>query len=231
MFSIPPETPRKQRNEREKLYPAENHHEHKYPFGGNGEENVWISWSHQTDTRAHITQCGYRSTNGCIEVDTREEQDDTACHKHQEIDEDKGNVFVDSTGGDGFSVDFHGQHGVGVDDALQLKHWVLHEDEMTENLDAACGGARTAADEHQQEKDDTQKDRPSCVITDEKASGGEGRDNAKERFTEGGTEASVGAENQDQPNEYAHRKGVKQESPKLLVSQDGERLPTQREQE
>ena len=106
--SIPPKTPRKQRYQREKLHPAENHQEHEDPFGGDGEEDVGMAWSHQPDTRTHIAQGGHRSTNGGVEVDTREEQDDAASDKHQEIDEDKGDVFVDTAGGDGFFIDFHG---------------------------------------------------------------------------------------------------------------------------
>ena len=139
-------------------------------------------------------------------------------------------MFVDTTGGDGFAVHFHGQHGIGMDDAFQLEHRVLGEDEMAEDLDTTRGGARTGTDEHQQEEDDPKEGRPGCVIADEEARGGDRRDDAEERLTERGAKALVATKEQHQAYGYAQYYGVEQVGAELLVFQDGERTPTQGEQ-
>ena len=122
MTLIPPKTPRKQRNEREKLDPAEDHQKHKDPLRAQREGDIGTTWSYKSNSCAYIAQGGHRSTNGGAEVGTREEQDDGSGKEDEEINEDERDIFVDATGRNGLPVDFHGQHGVGVDDALQLKH-------------------------------------------------------------------------------------------------------------
>ena len=113
-----------------------------------------------------------------------------------------------------------------MDDALQLEYRVLGEDEMAEDLDTARGGTRTGADEHQQEEDDPKEGRPGCVIADEKARGGERRDDAEKRLTERGAKALVATKEQHQSDAHTQKDGIEQEGPELLVFQDGERLPT-----
>ena len=58
---ISPETPRKQRNQREKFHPAEEHEEHQQPLGGQREDDIRAAWSHLPETCADIAQRGYRS--------------------------------------------------------------------------------------------------------------------------------------------------------------------------
>ena len=47
---IPPETPRKQRNQREKLHPAEEHEEDEQPIGKQREKDIRTDWAHLTET-------------------------------------------------------------------------------------------------------------------------------------------------------------------------------------
>ena len=70
---IPPKTPRKQRNQREKLHPAEDHHEHEYPFGEGREGDIRKAESYLSHARAHVAQGGNRGTDGHVEIGTREE--------------------------------------------------------------------------------------------------------------------------------------------------------------
>ena len=42
-----------------------------------------------------------------------------------------------SAGGDGFSIHFHRQDGIGVNDTFQFEYRVFNEDKMTEDLDTA----------------------------------------------------------------------------------------------
>jgi len=229
--SISPKTPREQRNQREKLHPAEEHEEHEQPLGDLREEDVGAAWSYLTDARADIAQCSHRCAQGCLDVYAHGQQDDGTDEEDQEIDEDEGDVLIDAAGGDGLAVDLHGQHGAGVDDALQLEQRVLHEDEVSEDLDATRSGTRTGSDKHQQEEDDPKEGGPSRVVADEEARRSEGRDDTEERLTEGGAEALVTAEEQHQADGDAQENDVEQEGPELLVLQDGERTPTQGEEQ
>ena len=122
VFLILPKSPRKQSNQREQFHPAKDHHKHEYPFGGQGESNIRAARSHLPDTRAYIAQSGYRRAYGGVEVSPREEQNDDPNDENKKIDEDEGYILIDAAGRDGLPVDFHGQHGIGMDDTLQLQH-------------------------------------------------------------------------------------------------------------
>ena len=58
---IPPKTPRKQRNEREKFHPAEEHEEDEQPLGKQREKDIGTAWTHLTEACAYIAQRGHRS--------------------------------------------------------------------------------------------------------------------------------------------------------------------------
>ena len=153
VFLILPESPRKQSNQWEQFHPAKDHHKHEYPFGGQGKSNIRAARSHLPDTRAYIAQSGYRRAYGGVEVSPCEKQNDDSYKENEKIDENEGYILINAAGRDGLPVDFHGQHGIGVDDTLQLQHWVFNENQMTENLDTASRRARATTDEHQQEQD------------------------------------------------------------------------------
>ena len=97
-MSIFPETPRKQRNHREKFDPTEEHQQHENPFSGQGESDIRISRPRITDARADIAQGSKGSPQRGLEINARGEQDDCTHNEHQEIDENEGDVFIDATG-------------------------------------------------------------------------------------------------------------------------------------
>ena len=89
-----------------------------------------------TESGAHIAQSGYRSAQSGFDVDTLNQQNDGTKEEKQEIDKDEGDMLINTAGGNGFPVDFHRQHSIGMDDALQFQDGVLDEDEVTEHLHA-----------------------------------------------------------------------------------------------
>lgn len=91
------------------------------------EEDIGAIGPHITDASANIAQSGHGGTQSRLDVDATGQQDDGADKKDEEIDEDEGGVLVDAADGDGLVVDFHGQHGIGVDDTPQVEHRVFDE--------------------------------------------------------------------------------------------------------
>ena len=55
-------------------------------------------------------------------------------------------------GVDGRLVNLHGDDGVGVEDTLELYARGLDDDKHTDALEASRGGARVAADKHQEDE-------------------------------------------------------------------------------